>query len=79
MRGVGRSAKGARFASERQALALMNHPNIAKVFDAGATETGRPYFAGRDPSRRGALDLSGVAVPYAEESDGTIHEDHPRG
>jgi serine/threonine protein kinase len=34
----------ARFEVERQALALMDHPNIAKVFDAGATETGRPYF-----------------------------------
>jgi len=34
----------ARFESERQALALMNHPNIAKVFDAGATEQGRPFF-----------------------------------
>ncbi|MFT5856372.1 MAG: WD40 repeat protein/serine/threonine protein kinase [Verrucomicrobiales bacterium] len=34
----------ARFESERQALALMDHPNIAKVFDAGATENGRPYF-----------------------------------
>ncbi len=34
----------ARFESERQALALMDHPNIAKVFDAGATELGRPYF-----------------------------------
>src|SRR6266705_4983114 len=34
----------ARFEVERQALALMNHPNIAKVFDAGATEAGRPYF-----------------------------------
>ena len=34
----------ARFEAERQALALMNHPNIAKVLDAGATETGRPYF-----------------------------------
>ena len=34
----------ARFEAERQALALMDHPNIAKVFDAGATETGRPYF-----------------------------------
>ncbi len=33
-----------RFEAERQALALMNHPNIAKVFDAGATEAGRPYF-----------------------------------
>jgi len=34
----------ARFESERQALALMNHPNVAKVLEAGATETGRPYF-----------------------------------
>lgn len=34
-----------RFEAERQALALMDHPNIAKVFDAGATESGRPYFA----------------------------------
>jgi serine/threonine protein kinase/WD40 repeat protein len=34
----------ARFEAERQALALMDHPNVAKVFDAGATETGRPYF-----------------------------------
>jgi predicted unusual protein kinase regulating ubiquinone biosynthesis (AarF/ABC1/UbiB family) len=34
----------ARFEAERQALALMDHPNIAKVFDAGATASGRPYF-----------------------------------
>jgi len=34
----------ARFTQERQMLALMNHPNIAKVFDAGVTDTGRPYF-----------------------------------
>ncbi len=34
----------ARFEAERQALAMMDHPNIAKVFDAGATSTGRPYF-----------------------------------
>ena len=34
----------ARFEAERQALALMDHPNIAKIFDAGATETGRSYF-----------------------------------
>ena len=34
----------ARFEAERQALALMEHPNIAKVLDAGATDTGRPYF-----------------------------------
>ena len=34
----------ARFEVERQALAMMDHPNIAKVLDAGATEAGRPYF-----------------------------------
>jgi eukaryotic-like serine/threonine-protein kinase len=34
----------ARFESERQALALMDHPNIARVLDAGSTEKGRPYF-----------------------------------
>src|SRR5262245_43027364 len=33
-----------RFDAERQALAMMDHPNIAKVLDGGATETGRPYF-----------------------------------
>ena len=35
----------ARFEAERQALALMDHPNIAQVYEAGATEDGRPYFA----------------------------------
>ncbi|MEK7730380.1 MAG: serine/threonine-protein kinase, partial [Planctomycetota bacterium] len=35
----------ARFETEREALALMNHPNVARVFDAGATDDGRPYFA----------------------------------
>ena len=34
----------ARFEAERQALAMMDHPNIAKVFDAGATDKGRPFF-----------------------------------
>src|SRR5262249_56349743 len=34
----------ARLEAERQALALMDHPNIAKVLEAGTTETGRPYF-----------------------------------
>ncbi len=33
-----------RFEAERQALALMDHPNIAKILDGGATDTGRPYF-----------------------------------
>jgi prepilin-type processing-associated H-X9-DG protein len=35
----------ARFEAERQALALLDHPNIAHVFSAGTTEAGRPYFA----------------------------------
>ena len=34
----------ARFESERQALAMMNHPNVAKIHDAGSTDAGRPYF-----------------------------------
>src|SRR3981081_3407571 len=42
--GMDTKAVVARFDSERQALALMQHPNIAKVFDAGATPEGRPFF-----------------------------------
>jgi WD40 repeat protein/predicted Ser/Thr protein kinase len=42
--GMDTRAVVARFESERQALALMDHPNIAKVFDAGATDSGRPFF-----------------------------------
>jgi serine/threonine protein kinase len=42
--GMGTKQIVARFEAERQALALMDHPHIAKVLDAGATDTGRPYF-----------------------------------
>jgi len=42
--GMDTKAVVARFEAERQALAMMDHPNIAKVLDAGATELGRPYF-----------------------------------
>jgi hypothetical protein len=42
--GMDTHAVVARFEAERQALALMDHPNIAKVFDAGTTERGRPFF-----------------------------------
>jgi serine/threonine protein kinase/tetratricopeptide (TPR) repeat protein len=42
--GMDTKAVIARFEAERQALALMNHPNVARVFDAGATPEGRPYF-----------------------------------
>ena len=57
----------ARFEAERQALALMDHPNIAHVFDAGTTETGRPYFV---------MELvRGVPITeYCEESGISIRE-----
>ncbi|MGA2557129.1 MAG: bifunctional serine/threonine-protein kinase/formylglycine-generating enzyme family protein, partial [Verrucomicrobiota bacterium] len=42
--GMDTKAVVARFEAERQALAMMDHPNIARVFDGGATDTGRPYF-----------------------------------
>jgi non-specific serine/threonine protein kinase/serine/threonine-protein kinase len=42
--GIASPASVARFESERQALAMMDHPNIAHVYDAGATESGQPYF-----------------------------------
>ncbi|MGA2556312.1 MAG: protein kinase, partial [Verrucomicrobiota bacterium] len=42
--GMDTKAVIARFEAERQALAMMDHPNIAKVLDAGTTEAGRPYF-----------------------------------
>ncbi len=42
--GMDTRAVVARFEAERQALAMMDHPNIAKVLDGGATESGRPYF-----------------------------------
>src|SRR5690349_6943117 len=42
--GMDTKAVVARFEAERQALAMMDHPNIAKVLDAGTTDNGRPYF-----------------------------------
>ena len=44
-KGVGSREIVARFEAERQALALMNHPNIARILDAGTTEDGQPFFA----------------------------------
>jgi serine/threonine protein kinase len=57
----------ARFEAERQALAMMDHPNIAKVLDAGATDGGRPYFV---------MELvRGVPVTeYCDREQMTIHE-----
>jgi len=53
----------ARFEAERQALAMMEHPNIAKVLDAGATDTGRPYFV---------MELvKGISITeYCDKNDG---------
>src|SRR5262245_5244586 len=42
--GMDSNAVIARFEQERQALAVMDHPNVARVYDAGATSLGRPYF-----------------------------------
>src|SRR5262249_3243367 len=57
----------ARFEAERQALALMDHANIAKVLDAGATETGRPYFV---------MELVGgiKITDYCEQNSLTTHQ-----
>jgi len=57
----------ARFEAERQALALMGHPNIARVFDGGATASGRPYFV---------MELvRGVTITdYCDENNLPLHE-----
>ncbi len=57
----------ARFEAERQALALMDHPNIARVFEAGATQTGRPFFV---------MELvRGVPITdYCDQNNLPVHE-----
>jgi hypothetical protein len=57
----------ARFEAERQALAMMDHPNIAKVLDAGTTETGRPFFV---------MELvRGIRITdYCDQNNLTMHE-----
>ena len=81
----------ARFEAERQALALMDHPNIARVFDAGATGSGRPYFVMElvkgvplttycdelklDTRARLALFLDVLAAVQHAHQKGIIHRD----
>jgi WD40 repeat protein len=81
----------ARFEAERQALALMDHPNIAKVLDAGATESGRPFFVmelakgvpitefcdQQQLTPRARLELFGSVCQAAQQahSKGVIHRD----
>src|SRR5262245_61962670 len=66
---IGRQAKGdvARFSSEIQALALMNHPNIARVYEAGATGDGRLFFAMEHVAGRRLLD-------YCDDSRLSVRE-----
>src|SRR5262249_16062541 len=81
----------ARFEAERQALALMDHPNIARVFDGGATPSGRPYcvmervkgvpvtdFSDQDhltPRERLELFLSVCQAVQHAHQKGIIHRD----
>ena len=64
----------ARFEAERQALALMDHPNIAKVLDAGATDTGRPLL--RDGTGAGHPDHR-LLRPEQARHQGTARSVHP--
>jgi serine/threonine protein kinase len=90
---LGMDTKGvvARFEAERQALALMDHPNIARVLDAGATESGRPYFVMElvrgvkiteycdqnelDPSQRLKLFIQVCQAIQHAHQKGVIHRD----
>jgi serine/threonine protein kinase len=76
----------ARFEAERQALALMDHPNIAKVLDAGATESGRPFFVMElvkgvpiteycDANRLGARERLDLFVDVCK----AVHHAHEKG
>jgi eukaryotic-like serine/threonine-protein kinase len=75
-----------RFESERQALALMDHPGIARVYDAGATDSGRPYFAMEvvrgepltDYSARAGLPLNQRLVLFQQVCNAVQHA-HQKG
>ena len=65
----------ARFEAERQALAVMAHPAIAQVFDAGATPQGRPYFVMEYVQGRGDHDL----LQSTSAHDSPAHRPVPPG
>jgi serine/threonine protein kinase len=74
----------ARFETERQTLAIMSHPAIAQIFDAGATEAGRPYFAMEyvpgipltEYCETHRLDLRRRLALFLEICDGVQHAHH---
>ena len=68
----------ARFEAERQALAMMDHPNIAKVLDAGATETGRPYFVMELVRGIKITDYCDETQPFHPRAAGSVHPGLPR-
>ncbi len=68
-----------RFGAERQALALMDHPNIARALDAGATETGRPYFVMELVRGEKITDYCDRAEAGHPAAAGFVHPDMPRG
>jgi len=90
-RGMDSAQVAARFEAERQALALMNHPNVAAVIDGGETEDGRPYFvmefvdgetitdycSSHDMGLRGRLDLLVSVCEGVQHAHGRgiIHRD----
>ena len=67
----------ARFEAERQALAMMDHPNIAKVLDAGATETGRPYFVMELVRGIKITDYCDQNQPHHRGAAGSVHQGLP--
>ena len=68
----------ARFMTERQALAAMDHPFVAKVFDAGQTAAGRPYFVMELVEGVPLLELLRCASALARRASRTVHPDLPR-
>ncbi len=69
----------ARFEAERQALALMDHPNIARVFDAGATQAERPYFVMELVHGIPITDYCDQRKTLHHRASATVHEGVPRG
>jgi hypothetical protein len=88
--GMGTKEVIARFEQERQTLAMMEHPNIAKVFDAGATQYGRPFFVMElvrgvkiteycDDQQLSTKERIELSSPSARRAARASERDHPPG